>query len=127
MDKAKRRTRDIQFYSEKNGAMVLVHSPDARNFAKQLENDSWVSQYESCVLLDLQQFSHVAPVDIRSDYLESMWASDFLLTYADGRKGVREIVKRDQLLKRAAVEKLELSRRYWAALDIRDWKVKVVD
>ena len=126
MEKAKQRARDIQFFSNKNETMILVHSAEARNFAKGLEENSWIAKYETCVSLDMQQYAHVSPIDIRADYLKSVWVSDFLLTYADGRKGIVELVKRDQLLKRAVCEKLELSRRYWAALDIKDWKVRVV-
>ena len=47
--------------------------------------------------------------------------------FADGRKGVRELVHREDLTKRAMVERLELSRRYWVARDIDEWKVVLVD
>ena len=47
--------------------------------------------------------------------------------FADGRKGVRELAHRADLAKRAMVERLELSRRYWVARDIDEWKVVLVD
>ena len=50
----------------------------------------------------------------------------FVIRYADGHKGVRELVQRGQLKKKAHVERLELSRRYWAATDT-EWMVVIVD
>ena len=41
------------------------------------------------------------------------------------RKEIREIISAEQLRKRAEVEKLELSRRYWNGLDIDDWRIVV--
>lgn len=127
MEKAGTKTRDIQFYSGKNQSMVLVHTRWARDYAKLLEEQSWIAGYEAGVPLELGRFSHINPIDIRPDYFQTPWVSDFLLHYADGRKGVRELVLPDSLKKRAIVEKLELSRRYWAALDISDWKIVVMD
>ena len=49
--------------------------------------------------------------------------SDFLLRYSVGSMAVREIVRPEMLQKRAVIERLELSRRYWAALDIKDWRI----
>ena len=37
MERAGQKTRDIQFYSEKNGRMVCLHSPAARDYARYLE------------------------------------------------------------------------------------------
>lgn len=123
MEKAGMKTRDIQFFSEKNQTMVVTHTRWARDYAKYLEAQSWVSSYEAGVPLELERFQHVNPVDIRPDYFQTPWVSDFLLRYADGRAGVRELVLADGLKKRATIEKLELSRRYWAALDVADWKI----
>ena len=50
-----------------------------------------------------------------------------MITFADGRKEIREIVSVEQLRKRAVVEQLELSRRYWGALDVSGWKVVVME
>lgn len=127
MEKAGIKTRDIQFYSQKNQSMVLIHTRWARDYAKHLEEQSWVESYEAGVPLELKQFSHVNPIDIRPDYFQVEWVSDFLLQYADGRKGIRELVTAEALKKRATVEKLELSRRYWGALDVSDWKIVLLD
>ena len=42
MEKVGVKTRDIQFYSEKGGIMVKVHSKPARDYAKWLEGETWV-------------------------------------------------------------------------------------
>ena len=49
--------------------------------------------------------------------------SDFLIHFADGRTGVRELVTAGGLRRKNIVEKLEFSRRYWAATDVDEWKV----
>ena len=123
MQKSGVKTRDIRFFSEKNDTMICVHTPLARDYAKWLEDQPWVERYETGVLLDASQMDHVSRVDIRSSYFETAWASDFLITLADGRKEIREV----QLRKRAVVEQLELSRRYWGALDVSGWKVVVME
>lgn len=125
MEKAGVRTRDIQFFSDKNQQMICVHSRRARDFARYLEQQPWVANYETCVTLDLERFRNVNPVDIRRDYLQTHWTTDFLIQTVDGRKTVREFVDAKDFTKKAIVEKLELSRRYWAALDISDWKLVI--
>lgn len=125
MEKAGIRTRDIQFYSEKNRQMVCVHSRRARDFAKHLEQQPWVSSYETCVPLDLNRFQNVNPVDIRREYLQTPWTTDFVIRTADGRSAVREFVDAKNFAKKAVIEKLELSRRYWSVLDVADWKLVI--
>ena len=123
MEKAGTRTRDIQFWSEKNQQMVCVHSRRARNFARWLEEQPWVKMYQTCVPLELDKLPHVNPVDIRKEYLNTEWTTDFLIYTADGRTAVREFIDAGDFTKKANMEKLELSRRYWTALDISDWKL----
>lgn len=127
MRKSGVRTRDIRFFSEKNDTMLCVHTSLERDYAKWLEDQPWVERYETGVLLDASQMDHVSRVDIRSSYFDTSWASDFMVTLADGRKEIREIISSGQLRKRAIVEQLELSRRYWSALDVSDWKVVVME
>ena len=43
------------------------------------------------------------------------------------RMGIREVVSVAQLVKKSAIQKLELSRRYWKQLDVDDWKIVVID
>lgn len=125
MEKAGVRTRDIRFYSEKNQQMVCVHSRRARDFAKFLEQQVWVKSYQTCVPLELDRFQHVNPVDIRGEYLQISWTTDILICQADGQMAVREFVDAKDLSKKAIIEKLELSRRYWSILDISDWKLVI--
>ena len=125
MEKAGVRTRDIKFFSEKNQAMVCVHSRKARDFAKWLEQQPWVVGYETCVPLELDKFPNVNPIDIRKEYMQIQWITDFLIQTADGRKSVREFVNTQDFTKKAIIEKLELSRRYWAVLSVSDWKLVI--
>ena len=127
MRKSGVKTRDIRFFSEKNDTMLCVHTSLERDYAKWLEDQPWVERYETGVLLDASQMDHVSRVGIRSSYFDTSWASDFMVTQADGRKEIREIITLGQLRKRAVVEQLELSRRYWSALDVSDWKVVVME
>lgn len=125
MEKSGTRTRDIQFFSDKNQKMICVHSRKARDFARWLEQQSWVVGYETCVPLELDRFQHINPIDIRKEYLQIPWTTDFLIRTADWRKTVREFVDTRDFTKKAIIEKLELSRRYWAILDVTDWKLVI--
>ena len=123
MEKAGQKTRNINFYSEKNSNMICLHSRHARDYAKYLETQSWVERYEAGAPLSQELYAHVSPVGIRGAYFQVLWVSDFLIYFADGRKGIRELVAADGLRRKNIVEKLEFSRRYWAATDIDNWKV----
>ena len=122
MEKATTKAREFAFYSTKNGAMVRVHSSQARDYAKYLEAQPWVEAYEPMKALELERVPHVSPMGIRKLYFQTMWCSDFYIRRTDGGIVVRELSSAAALEKLAEVEKLELSRRYWAALDITDWK-----
>ena len=123
MEKAGQKTRNINFYSEKNSNMICLHSRHARDYAKYLEAQSCVERYEAGAPLSQELYAHVSPVGIRGAYFQVLWVSDFLIYFADGRKGIRELVAADGLRRKNIVEKLEFSRRYWAATDIDNWKV----
>lgn len=109
MEKAGVRTRDIQFFSEKNQQMVCVHSRQARDYAKWLEQQPWVKKYETCVPLEMSRFPNINPIDIRREYLQIPWTSDFLIHQADGQTAVREYVDARDFAKKSVTEKLELS------------------
>ena len=126
MERTGERTRDIRFYSNKNGDIVCLHSKWARNYAKWLEEQPWVKSYETGCALDADIMGRISRAGIRTDYLQAEWATDFVLLYADGHKGVRELIQRQQLKKEAYVERLELSRRYWAVTDT-EWMVVIMD
>ena len=126
MERAGQKTRDIQFYSKKNEGMVCLHSPAARDSAKYLEEQSWVVGYEAGAPLSEDLYCHVSTVGIRGLYFKTSWESDFLLHFADGRRGIRELVKEEALQKASTAERLEFSRRYWAATDIDEWKIVLI-
>ena len=103
--------------------MICLHSRHARDYAKYLEVQSWVERYEAGLPLSQELYAHISPIGIRDAYFRVPWASDFLIYFADGRKGIRELVAADGLRRKNIVEKLEFSRRYWSATDIDSWKV----
>lgn len=118
MEKNGTRRRDIRFYSVKNDAVVLVHTRAVRDFAKRLDTDPLVESYQAGCPLDKERYKHVSPVGIRKTYFETEWATDFFVIYSDGSTAVIELVRPDDLRKRASIEKLEFSRRYWSYVKI---------
>lgn len=128
MNKAVGKWRDISFRSIKNQKVVCVHSREAREYARILESDSEVVSYEVCFKLDRERYQFVSTVDIRKDYFDVEWATDFVLHFADGSIGIREIVTEAMLSKRANIEKLEFSRRYWSSSEsVKDWKIVLME
>lgn len=127
MNKAGGKCRDIIFKSNKNQKVMCVHSREAREYAKVIEEDPRVLTYEINVQLDMKKYVYVNPIDIRKEYFEISWTTDFLLHYVDGSVGIREMVIKSKLSKRSEIEKLEFSRRYWSASDFLDWKIVIVD
>jgi len=129
MRKINNQRHDFKFYSEKNQQMLVVHSKEAKTLADLLESDSSVLSYQVCVPINPQELLKVSMVDIRKEYKPEVgdtkptWETDFLIEYATGKKAVRELSKDELLEKRAELEKLELSRRYWKSQGITDWKI----
>lgn len=126
MRKSGVKERIIKYMSVKNGRMMIVHSDDARNYARALEEDEKVKSYEVDAIIDVEALQHINTVDIRGSYFDIEWLTDFLITYVDGTVAVREIVKKNRLSARPVIEKLELSRRYWGMLNISNWKIVLV-
>jgi len=123
LDKSGRKTRDIKFYSKKNEAMVIVHSKEARAYTKYLEDMEHVSSYVAGKAIDPVRLQMVSKVDIRGDYFKQSWESDFYVLFDDGTVAVRELTTAEALSKRAEIEKLELSRRYWSSVGVTNWKI----
>ena len=123
MEKANQKRRDIKFFSGKNQTVVCVHNVDARAYAQYLEGNPAVEKYETDSPLELTRFPHLSTMDIRTEYFSLDWVSDFRVYYSDGTAGIREVVREQQLKKRSVVEQLELSRRYWQAVGIQNWKI----
>lgn len=123
MDKSGRKTRDIKFYSKKNEAMVIVHSKEARAYTKYLEDVEHVSSYVAGKAIDPVRLQMISKLDIRGDYFKQNWESDFYVLFDDGTVAVRELTTAEALSKRAEIEKLELSRRYWNSVGVTNWKI----
>ena len=123
MHKDKARTRDIYFFSQKSNQMMCVHSERAREHARRLEEDGGVESYEVNVQLNIDQYPYLSAVDIRASYFQTQWTSDFMVRYRDGRREIQGIVNVEDLKKRAVIEKLELSRRYWELMQVSKWCV----
>lgn len=127
MDKTESKYRDIQFYSEKNKSLMSVHSKDAKAYADLLEASPHVVKYKCILPLDPGFMEEISRLGIRPECFGIAWASDFWIENADGTTGIREVVSVAQLVKKSAIQKLELSRRYWKQLDVDDWKIVVID
>lgn len=123
MDKNNLRNRAVTFYSRKNSVLISVNTEFARDYANVLEHDYSIVIYESRVPLDCDHLASVSRVGIRASYFDETWFSDFRVQYANGKYGIRELVRRGDLDKLATAEKLELSRRYWQSLGVTDWRV----
>lgn len=126
MEKHRKHTRVIKFLSEKNGIVVKVLTQYARKYADVIESMPNVKSYETLKILDKDRYNFINTVDIRKEYFDADWQTDFVLYYNDGSIGIRELVLYDFLYKRSTIEQLEMSRRYWMSTDIRDWKVVVI-
>ena len=87
-----------------------------------------VVSYEACQSLDRERYQFVSPLDIRKDYFDVEWATDFVIHYADGSIGIREVATEAMMAKRANIEKLEFSRRYWSVSEsAKDWKIVLME
>ena len=62
MEKAGTKTRDIKFFSQKNNAMMTVHTPVAQEFAQYLEEQPWVASYDTCVPLQMEHYQQQAKI-----------------------------------------------------------------
>lgn len=125
MEKADVKGRKIKFFSKKNNCTIYVHSREQKEFAESLDVDQSVKFYETIKNLDINRYDKINPINIRREYFQIVWTSDFVIHYKDGTIGVREIVSSDNIAKKATIERLELSRRYWLSLKIVDWKILI--
>ncbi|WP_373261866.1 hypothetical protein [Hungatella hathewayi] len=123
MEKANVKGRTIKFRSVKNNCIMVVHSRAAKQYAEYLEWSKDVLSYETLVNWDESMYTHINPIYIRKDYLATKWITDFIVTYKDGTKGVRELVDNANFYKLATIERFELSRRYWKTIGITNWKI----
>ncbi len=116
--------RRIIFTSYKLGEPIIVTTDLEYNYAQMLERDISVKRFETMVpLTDWKE--RIQLKGIRTQYRKMEWLTDFRITYKRGNISIRELVKQSDLASRAVIEKLELSRRYWEAVGITDWKIVV--
>ena len=118
-------TREITFYSKKNKKTISVFGKAARALADRLECDDEVIGYISKVPMGINT-SEVPLFGIRQSYIGQLWISDFAVALAGRRTRIIEAITAKELGKRAEVEKLELSRRYWSQKGI-EWRLYIDD
>lgn len=129
MNRIIRNQRNIKFFSDKNKAAFVVCSERMKHYASLLEDDRRVTAYRVHEAFDMSALPSVDSIDIRAEYLDadaSAWATDFWIEFDNGTYAIRELVDIASLRRRADLEKLELSRRYWASRHIEDWKVVIL-
>lgn len=125
MTKKNDKKRTITFYSTKNKQIVSVNSEHAKKFAMQLENDNGIERYDTNVpLTSLKE--KIDTTGFRNSTLSETWLSDFMVVKS-GTPCIIEVVDEEQLeKKRLCAERLELSRRFWKAVGMPQWKVVIL-
>lgn len=122
MTKAGNKTRDLSFMSAKNGRTMTVHTEQAMQYAMRLESDPAVSSYVTNHPLEQDKIE--PEQGVRKQYYETQWTTDFVVMFADGTKGVRELVTKNKLSQRSEIEKLQLSQSYWQKITA-GWKIVI--
>lgn len=122
MTKAGNKTRDLSFMSAKNGRTMTVHTEQAMQYAMRLENDPAVSSYVTNHPLEQDKIE--PEQGVRKQYYETQWTTDFVVMFADGTMGVRELVTKNKLSQRSEIEKLQLSQSYWQQITA-GWKIVI--
>lgn len=122
MTKAGNKTRDLSFMSAKNGRTMTVHTEQAMQYAMRLESDPAVSSYVTNHPLEQDKIE--PEQGVRKQYYETQWTTDFVVMFADGTMGVRELVTKNKLSQRSEIEKLQLSQSYWQKITA-SWKIVI--
>lgn len=126
MERIEAKVRDISFRSEKNGNVVTVHGSFARKVANIFESDETVLRYQTNVTLEYVE-GCIDSTGIRASFLDNRWQSDFMVERIDGSIEVYEVVSKALLDKRAVIEKIEFSRRFWDSQHINKWMLYIVE
>jgi len=126
MKKAGKNGTTIDFFSQKNQKLLTVTTEQARAYSRMLENNPDVITYETQVRLMPERLQQLQKVGIRSSYFQQDWLTDFYITFENGTSGVREMIEEKSLNSLPEIEQLELSRRYWRSIGIRDWKTVLI-
>lgn len=122
MTKAGNKTRDLSFMSAKNGRTMTVHTEQAMQYAMRLESDPAVGSYVTNHPLEQDKIE--PEQGVRKQYYETQWTTDFVVMFADGTMGVRELVTKNKLSQRSEIEKLQLSQSYWQKITA-GWKIVI--
>lgn len=122
MTKAGNKTRDLSFMSAKNGRTMTIHTEQAMQYAMRLESDPAVSSYVTNHPLEQDKIE--PEQGVRKQYYETQWTTDFVVMFADGTMGVRELVTKNKLSQRSEIEKLQLSQSYWQKITA-GWKIVI--
>lgn len=122
MTKAGNKTRDLSFMSAKNGRTMTVHTEQAMQYAMRLESDPAVSSYVTNHPLEQDKIE--PEQGVRKQYYETQWTTDFVVMFADGTMGVRELITKNKLSQRSEIEKLQLSQSYWQKITA-GWKIVI--
>lgn len=123
MEYANKPTREIRYFSAKNNREMIVHTEPAKDYAELLENNIDVASYETCKLLDINQYDNIPTLEMRTELFGKTWTSDFVIYMKNGEVSVRELCYRQNFLRKMNLQRLEFSRRYWQGLGIDDWKI----
>lgn len=117
-------TREVSFFSEKCGEVIVTFGVAARALAERLERDPQVLKYQSKVLVHIDP-STTSTFGIRNAYAKEDWFSDFSIETLEGEICIIEAISADDLHKKSEVEKIELSRRYWMSKGI-SWRLCII-
>ena len=90
-----------------------------------LENDDRVEHYDTDVPLE-KVAEKIDATGLRDAYLTIGWKTDFMIYLIDERIVIVEVETRENLEKKASIEQLEISRRYWKG-QVDDWKIVMGD
>lgn len=123
MKKKGLKARAIKFYSKKNEQIIVTYSNEEKEYVKRLDLDDLVRGYTTNFELDNIKVKELKDAGIRKSYFDISWMTDLKIVKHDGSIAIREFVNKEDLMKKANIEKLELSRRYWNSFQINDWKI----
>lgn len=123
MKKKGLKARAIKFYSKKNEQIIVTYSNAEKEYLRKLDVEEHVKSYTTNFELDCERIKKLKETGIRKAYFDISWMTDLKIINNNGSIAVREFTSKEDLMKKATIEKLELSRRYWNSFQINDWKI----
>ena len=101
----------------------MTYSNAEKEYLRKLDVEEHVKSYTTNFELDCERIKKLKETGIRKAYFNISWMTDLKIINSDGSIAVREFTSKEDLIKKATIEKLELSRRYWNSFQINDWKI----